>query len=131
MQLTSDCCETRASYSRNAFVSWIGDRVEQLLNTAAPNRRDDPELGKMSPDRIDHRSLLTDEQMARAVKHQPTLLLGRLGRHKSHVGPGDRLANRLCVGRVILLPFDVGLHVGRRHQPHGVTQYLELAGPVM
>src|SRR5262245_50805267 len=78
MQLTSDCCETRASYSRNAFVSWIGDHVEQLLNTAAPNRRDDPELGKMSPDRIDHRSLLTDEQMARAVKHQPLCCSGVL-----------------------------------------------------
>ena len=33
----------------------------------------------MSPDRIDHRSLLADEQMARAVEHQTALLLGRLG----------------------------------------------------
>jgi hypothetical protein len=32
----------------------------------------------MGPDRIDYRSLLTDEQMARAVEHQAALLLGSL-----------------------------------------------------
>jgi hypothetical protein len=34
-----------------------------------PDRRNDPELGKMSPDCIDYRGLLTDEQMAGAVEH--------------------------------------------------------------
>ena len=72
----------------------------------APDRCNDPELGKMSPDRIDHRSLLADEQMARAVQHQTALLLGGLGRHKPHVGPGDRLANGLCISRVILLSLE-------------------------
>jgi hypothetical protein len=52
---------------RNSPVVWIGDDIEQFLHTVAPNRRNDPELGKMSPDGIDHRGLLTDEQMARAV----------------------------------------------------------------
>jgi hypothetical protein len=37
-----------------------------------PDRRNDPELGKMGPDCIDHRGLLTDEQMAGAVEHQAT-----------------------------------------------------------
>src|ERR1019366_4416456 len=37
----------------------------------------------------------------------------------------------LGVGRVILLPVDIGLHVGRRHQPHGVTKCLELARPMV
>jgi hypothetical protein len=44
--------------------------------------------------------------MARAVQHQATLLLGSLGWHESHVGPGDRLANGLRVRRVILLPLE-------------------------
>ena len=35
------------------------------------------------------------------------------------------------VGRVILLTFDIGLHVGRRHQPHGVTKCLQLARPMV
>ena len=77
-QLSSERRETRTGYLRNPFVVWIGDDIEQLLDTAAPDRCNDPELGKMSPDRINHRGLLTDEQMACAVEHQATLLLGVL-----------------------------------------------------
>src|SRR6476469_1675538 len=95
------------------------------------HRCNDPELGKMGPDCIDHCGLLTDEQMARAVQHQAALLLGSLGWHEPHVGPGDCLANGLCVSRVILLPLDVGLHIGRRYQPHLVTQRMELARPMV
>src|SRR5476649_126650 len=77
--------------------------------------------------RRDHRGLLADEQMAGAVKHQAALLLRRLRRYETHIGSGDRLADSLCVSHVILLPFDIGLHVGRRHQPNGMAQCLELA----
>ena len=55
--------------------------------------------------------------MARAMEHQPALLLGRLDWHKPHIGSCDRLADGLGVGRIVLLPFDVRLDVGRRHQP--------------
>jgi CheY-like chemotaxis protein len=88
---------------------------------------DDAKLGKVSPDRIDHRGLLPDEQMARAMEHQPALLLGRLDWHKPHIGSCDRLTDGLCVGRIVLLPFDVRLDVGRRHQPHGMAKCLQLA----
>jgi hypothetical protein len=40
------------------------------------------------------------------VQHQAALLLGSLGWHEPHVGPGDCLANGLCVSRVILLPLE-------------------------
>src|SRR6266481_5682340 len=73
------------------------------------------ELGEVRSDRINHRGLLADEQMACAVKHQAALLLRCLGWHEPHVGSGDRLANRLCVSHVVLLPFDVRLHVSWRH----------------
>src|SRR6202162_4889174 len=69
-QLSPECRETRTSYLRNSLVVRIGDDIEQFLDTVTPNRRNDPELGKMGPDRIDHGSLLSDEQMARAVQHQ-------------------------------------------------------------
>src|ERR1700687_4607418 len=69
--------------------------------------------------------------MASTMKHQAALLLGCLGWHEPHVGSGDRLANRFCVGHVILLPFDVGLNVSRRHQPYGMTECLQLARPMM
>ena len=89
-----------------------GKRQREIL---AADRRDDPKLGKMGPDRIDHRGLLADEQMARAVEHQAALLLGRLGRDEPHRRPRDCLADRLRVSGIVLLPFDVGLYVGRRH----------------
>ena len=69
--------------------------------------------------------------MAGAVEHQATLLLGGLGWYKPHVGPGDCLANGLRVSRIVLLPLDAGLHISRRDQPHGVTQCLEFARPVV
>src|SRR5260370_2944635 len=85
----------------------------------------------MGADRINHRGLLPDEEMARAMEHQAALLFRRLGRHEPDVGSGDRLADRLGVGGIVLLPLDVGLHVGRRHQPHGMADRLELARPVV
>src|SRR5450756_2281923 len=80
---------------------------------------------------MNHRSLLADEKMTGSVKHQAALLLRRLGWHEPHVGSSDRLANRFCVGHVVLLPFDVGLHVSRRHQPNGMTECLEFARPMV
>src|SRR5437879_3958375 len=38
----------------------------------------DPELGKVSPDRVNHRGLLKDEPLASAVKHQ--VANGRISR---------------------------------------------------
>ena len=35
------------------------------------------------------------------------------------------------VGGVVLLPLDVGLHIGRRHQSHRMPQRLQLAGPMV
>ena len=105
-QLIPECRETRTSYVRNSLVVRIGDDIEQLLDAVTPDRRNDPELGKMRPDCINHRGPLTDEQLARAVQHQAALLLGGLGRYKPHVGPGDCLANRLRVSRIVLLPLE-------------------------
>ena len=62
----------------------------------------------MGADRIDHRGLLADEQMARAMERQAALLLGCLGRDEPHIGPGDGLADRLRIRGIVLLPFDVG-----------------------
>ena len=42
--------DTLRVYLRNSPVVWIGDDIEQFLDTVAPNRRNDPELGKMGPD---------------------------------------------------------------------------------
>src|SRR5471032_562454 len=85
----------------------------------------------MRSDRINQRGLLADEQMASAMKHQAALLLGRLGWDEPHVGASDCFTNRLRVSHVVLLTFDVGLHVSRRHQPHGMAKRLEFTRPMV
>ena len=96
-QLSPKRRETRTDYHRYSLVTWISDDIEQFLNSLASDRSNDPELGKMRPDHIDHRSLLADEQMARTMKRQTALLLGRFGRDEPHVRPCDSLANGLRV----------------------------------
>ena len=130
-QLSPECGETHPCYHRNSLVTWIGDNVKQLLDTLASDRCDDPELAKMSPDHIDHRGLLADEQMARAMERQTALLLGRLGRDEPHIGPGNCFADRLRVSGIVLLPFDVGLYIRRWHQPHGMAERLEFTRPMV
>src|SRR5262245_8772910 len=105
--------------------------MEQLLDSSAPDRRDNAELSEVGSDRINHRGLLTDKQMACAMQHQATLLLRGLGWHKPHGGSGNGFANRLSIGHVVLLSLDVGLHIGRRHQAYRMPQRLELARPMM
>ncbi|KGD94055.1 hypothetical protein JL39_21980 [Rhizobium sp. YS-1r] len=47
--------------------------------------------------------------------------------HGTHHGFADRLGVR----GVIFLPFHVGLHIGRRHQPHVMPEDRKLSCPVM
>ena len=70
-------------------------------------------------------------KMPGTVQRQAALLLWRLGRDEPHVWPGDCLADRFSIYGIILLPLDVGLHIGRRHQPYGVAERLEFARPMM
>src|SRR5262245_3638901 len=112
-------------------VSAVHMTAGQLLDTTAPDRRDDPELGQVRTNGIDDGRLLANEQMPRAMKCQTALLLGGLDRHKPHVWPRYGFANRFRVSRTGLVSFDGRLHVGRLHQPYGVTERLELARPIM
>src|SRR5712672_1194826 len=130
-QLSIERGKARAGNLWHPFVARVGNNMQQFRNPLAPDWRDNAELGEVRADRIDHGGLLADEQMAGAVKHQAALLLECLCWHKPHVGSGDSLANRLCVSHVVLLPFDVGLHVSRRHQSHGMAKPLKFARPMV
>src|SRR6202171_1380338 len=114
-ELSAERGKARAGNLRHSFVAWVGNNMEQFGDSFASDRGDNAELGKVSSDRINYRGLLADEQMAGAVKDQVALLLRCLCWHEAHVGSGDRFANSLSVSHVVLLPFDVGLHVSRRH----------------
>ena len=123
--------DTRAGSVGQPSVARICDDPEQLLDTMASDRRDDPELGKVRADRVDDGSLLADEEMPGAMKRQTALLFGRLGWHEPHVWPGHRLANRFRVGGIVLLSLDIGLHIGRRHQAYRVAERLKFTRPMM
>ena len=56
---------------RESVCLLIGDDIEQLFNALASDQCDDAKLGKMGMDCVDHRGLLTDEQMARVPYGQP------------------------------------------------------------
>src|SRR4029450_6045039 len=51
--------------------------------------------------------------------------------HEPHGCPGDGLADRLGICGIVLLPLDVGLHVGWRHQAHDMAESLEFARPIV
>src|SRR5215468_7646847 len=121
-QLSPKSSHAGPCYLGQPSVVGIGDDFEQLLDTAAPDRCDDPELGQVRANGIDDSRLLANEQMSSAMESQATLLLGRLGRHESHVLPGDGFANRFRVSRIVLVSFDVRLDVGRWHQTYGVPE---------
>src|SRR5215471_15381927 len=130
-QLDPESRQTRTGNLWQALVICVRDDAKQLLDTIAADRCDDAKLREMSPDGIDHRRLLPDEQMACAVEYQATLLLRCLDRDEAHVRPGDGLADGLRISGIVLVPFDIGLHVGRWHQAHGMAKHLELASPMM
>ena len=106
-------------------------RHRATLRHLSANRRNDPKLGKMGTDRIDHGSLLANEEVPGAVEHQAALLLGRLCLYEAHVWSHNGFADRLSIGSIVLLAFEVGLHIGRRHQPNGMTERPQLARPMM
>jgi len=63
VQLTPESGKTRTGHLGEPVVGPISDDFQQLLDTPASDRSDDPELGKIGADRIDDGSLLPDEAM--------------------------------------------------------------------
>src|SRR4029434_4823546 len=80
-QLTAESSKTRAGHIREPAVGSIGNDLQQMLDTPAPNRSNDPELGQIGADWVDDGSLLANEEMARSMEYQTTLLLRCLGWH--------------------------------------------------
>ena len=66
---------THARATLGNRLSFVGNNAQQLRDTIASDRCDDPELREMRSDRIDHRCLLAHEQVTGTVKRQAALLL--------------------------------------------------------
>src|SRR5258706_1552729 len=116
---------------RRCYGSGLATGEDILLDDRVDAPISINQLGEVRSDRINHRGLLADEQVACAVKHQAALLLRRLCWHEPHVGSGDRLANRLCVSCIVLLTLNVGLYIGWWHQSDGMAECLKFARPIV
>ena len=77
----------------------------------------------MAAQGVDRLRALPDQQLAHAEDHCRALGLFALDRNKAH----SRLADRLSIGGIILLPLDERLHIGRRDQPHVMAQLANFA----
>ena len=94
-------------------IAFISDDLQQLFDTMASDRCDNPKLGKMGANGIDHRGLLADEQVPGTVQRQAALLPWRFGRHEPHVRSADCRKDRLGISGIVLMLLHIGLHVGQ------------------
>ena len=127
MSLDAKRHEAVAHKARNSFIFARSDNGDQGIHASAANGSSDPEFGEMRPDRVRNCCQLSDEQMPCPMQRQARLLLRRFDRHETHIRPLHRLANRLGVGRVVLLAFDVRLHIDRRYEFNFMPKRSELA----
>lgn len=59
------------------------------------------------------------------------MLLFAPHRHEVHARSRHRLADCLCIGRVVLAALEVSLDVARRHQPELVAERDQFARPMV
>ena len=131
LQLSRQPSQRLPGQHRHRGLILTQEHGHEVRHPADPLWSDDAQLGHVPTKRIHQHGPLAHQQVARPVQHQHRLLLGRLDRHEAHRRPRHRLADRLGVGRIRLAALDVGLHVGRRHQPDLMAQGTDLARPVM
>ncbi|MCY1293676.1 hypothetical protein D9M69_439720 [compost metagenome] len=114
------------------LIAGVFDKFAHTAENVGQALRDDKtELCQESADLVGLGGSCTDEALAHPMQRQHGLLLDVLKRHEAHVGARDRFADRLGIGRVVLVGLDVGLDELWRHQLDGVTKCLQLARPVV
>ena len=80
---------------------------------------------------VDGLGTLADEEVSGPEDHGGRLLRLALYGHEAHGRPLGGFADRLGIRHVVLLALDERLHVGRRDQPHLVTEIADCSSPVM
>src|SRR3954462_3949810 len=88
-------------------------------------------LGEEAAKGIDELGALTHQQVARSEHRRTRLALLTLYGHEAHALSLCRLADRLCIGGIVLLPLHEWLHVSGRNEPHLMAELHQLAAPVM
>src|SRR5919107_4006370 len=96
-----------------------------------PLPHDEAELSEVTAQRIDQLGPLADQQVACAEDHSSALCFRALRPDEPHRRTLRRLADRLRIGHVVLLPLHERLHIDWRNEPGLVPQRGDLASPVM
>ena len=109
----------------------IFNNLRQQRQARNSLRCNDAMLGQMCAKGIDKLRSLTDEEVSRPEKHGAGLLGFSLWNDEPHRRPGRCFNDRFCIGRIILLPFDKGLNIGRRDQANIMAKFADLTRPVM
>ena len=65
------------------------------------------------------------------MQGKDALLLDGLDWHETHVRSADCLTDRFSIGCIGLVPLDVGLHILRGDQLHGVAEAGQFTAPMM
>ena len=98
------------------------DPLEQWPDVPHSLGRRQPELSRMTADRIGKLGAIADQPVAHPGQHEGCLLPRALHRHEAHRQPAHRLAQRLGIGRVALAALDIWLHILRREHLHLMPQ---------
>lgn len=101
--------------------------IQQRGHAGRADACHDAVLSQVPSQRVNEHCPLPHHRVAALVEHQHRLLLDGLRRH----APYRRARHRLGVGCVGFPALHLGLHIGRRHQPHVVPQRHQLPRPMM
>jgi len=131
LKMSSQRKKGRPRNLRQAGITVVPQSRDHTHDLTRALRRDDPELGQMSPDGIEDHGALAHQEIAGPVQDKNALLFLGLDWNKTHVRSGDSLANRLGICSIILLAFDVGFHIGRWDKSHFMAKSRNLPRPVV
>jgi len=112
-----------------AGESWVAHHRDELGQMLRPLRDDHAELGQVTTQRVDRLRALTDKQIASAEYDRRSLRLFAFDGYESHRRSLRGFRNCFGVGRIVLLPLDERLHIGRRNQFDRVAELADLAPP--
>src|SRR5215813_11583268 len=94
-------------------------------------RKDVAVFHQVTAKSVDTLGALPHQEIAGSEHDAVRLLLFGLDRNKAHGWPLGRFTGGLCIGRIVLLPLDERLDVGRRDQAHMMAQLTDLTRPVV
>ena len=126
-----DLRQAFAQGARNALIVRVVQDRRQVPEPEPPLGGDDAELRHQAANVVRQHRMLLHQDLAHPVNAGGGLLGLALDRHEAHRRATDRLADRLGVRRVVLVPPHVRLCVGWRDQPNIVPQLAQFARPVV